>query len=116
MQVERSAFKDYSAFLAEEHRPPSKGGNTRAWHRHALSVNGERYSFLALGSKRWVYVGDTISFEWEWDASKRYRNIDPGSIRTWDKNGEPVERGERGFKPWRTASARMPASRREQRD
>jgi hypothetical protein len=100
----------------DKHRPPSKGGNTRAWHRHALTVNGEWYSFFALGQKRWAFKGDTVSFEWSWDATGRYRNIETGTFQAWDKNGEPVERGERGTKPWRTAAARIPASRREQRD
>jgi hypothetical protein len=116
MRVERNAFEDYAAHLMDKHRPPSKGGNTRAWHRHVLTVNGERYSFLALGSKRWAYVEDTIGFEWSFDPSGRYGKIDRGSIQTWAKDGTPVKCGEPGAKPWRTAAARMPGSRREQRD
>ena len=30
MRVERNVFEDYAAHLMDKHRPPSKGGNTRA--------------------------------------------------------------------------------------
>ena len=106
----------YQAFLNEPHRPPSRGGNTGAWHAHVLVVDGQKYSFLALGARKWAYVGDTVSFAWKWDASRKYRNIDPGSVTVRDKSGTIVVRGLRGTKPRRTAQARMPASRREMRD
>lgn len=106
----------YQTILIEPHRPPSKGGNTRAWHSHVLVVDGVRYSFLAIGARRWVYAGDTVSFEWKWDATKKYRNIRSDSIKVRDKNGAVIERGLRGDKPIRTAEARMPVSRREMRD
>lgn len=106
----------YTTILIEQHRPPSRGGNTRAWHSHALWIDGEKYTFRALGSKKWVYVGDRVSFRWRWDPSQRWRNIDIDSVKVADKNGTEVIRGERGFKRWRTAPTRLPASRREQRD
>lgn len=106
----------YRAFLVEPSRPPSKGGNTRAWHQHSFEIDGERYSFLALGAKRWVFTNDTVEFEWHWDESGLYRNIDPATVRTMNARGETVVRGERGTKKWRSAPARMPGSRREQRD
>lgn len=109
-------IESYSARLIEPYRPPSKGGNTRAWHRHAFQVDGHWYSFVALGAKKWIYATDDVEFVWSWDDSGKYRNVDPDTIRTMSKNGEPVVRGERGSKKWRTAPARMPASRREQRD
>lgn len=98
----------YTTILIEQHRPPSRDGNTRAWHSHALWIDGEKYTFRALGSRKWVYVGDRVSFRWRWDPSQRWRNIDIDSVN--------VVRGERGFKQWRTAPTRLPASRREQRD
>ena len=50
-----TAVSNYKIFLAEPSRPPSKGGNTRAWHQHFLEVGGQSYSFLALGAKKWIY-------------------------------------------------------------
>lgn len=116
MRVEKATVEHYAAFLKDKYRPPSRGGNTRAWHQHRLKIAGETYAFLALGAKKWVHAGDQVSFEWDWDASGKYRNIHSASIRTWDKAGNEVVRGERGSKPWRTAPARYPGSRREQRD
>jgi len=116
MRVERVTVEKYGAYLQESYRPPSRGGNTRAWHSHVLTIGGERYSFLTLGAKKWVYAHDSVSFDWNWDETKKYRNIDPDTIQVWDKHGIAVQRGERGTKKWRTAPARMPASRREQRD
>jgi hypothetical protein len=116
MQIGPIAVDSYQTYLQDKYRPPSRGGNTRAWHQHVITIGGERFSFRALGARKWVYSGDSVSFTWAWDESQRYRNIDPASVRTWDKKGEPVRRGNRGAKPWRTADARMPASRREQRD
>ncbi|TNC16420.1 hypothetical protein FF100_04020 [Methylobacterium terricola] len=115
-RVEKCAFETYQAFLKDKYRPPSKGGNTKAWHQHVIKVGDENYSFLALGAAKWAYAGDLISFEWEWDQSQKYRNITTETFRAWNKKGESVVRGNRGSKPWRTADTRLPASRREQRD
>lgn len=100
----------------EPRRPPSRGGNTRAWHVHFLEIGGATYSFKALGTKKWVFKHDTVSFEWEWDDTQRYRNVVRETVRVLDRNSKSVVRGLRGSKPYRTAQARMPASRREQRD
>ena len=108
--------KNYRTFLVDKYRPPSKGGNTRAWHRHSFEVDGATYSYLALGSRKWVYASDTVEFIWSWDATGKYRNVVTSSMATLDKNGKHVVRGERGTKKWRTAPTRMPASKREQRD
>jgi len=116
MKVEKAVVDKYTAFLKDKHRPPSRGGNTRAWHQHSLIIGGERYSFLALGAKRWVYAGDTVTFEWDWDPTQRWRNVKPETVQAFDKNGKPVERGIRGGKPWRRAETRLPVSRREWRD
>ena len=63
MRVERATVQNYRTVLTDKYRPPSKGGNTRAWHRHSLTINDESYSFWALGAKRWVYASDTVTFE-----------------------------------------------------
>jgi hypothetical protein len=110
------AVVNYKTFLAEPSRPPSKGGNTRAWHQHSFEVEGQRYSFLALGAKKWIYQSDTTQFLWEWDATGKYRNIIPETIKTLNKSGGNIVRGERGTKKRRTAESQIPASRREQRD
>jgi hypothetical protein len=115
-RVENATVESYSAFLVEHSRPPSKGGNTGALHRHSMTIDGKSYSFLALGAKKWVFAGDTVSFSFK-TTDGGYRNVLKPSLVTKDKNGAPVVRGDRGSKPTlRTAPARLPASRREQRD
>lgn len=116
MRVDNAVVDEYRAFLVDKYRPPSRGGNTRAQHQHTMIIAGERYSFLALGARKWVYANERVSFDWEWDKTKQYRNVDRRSVVAWDKNGNAVIRGNRGWKKWRTAETRMPASRREQRD
>lgn len=108
--------ENYGTFLVDKYRPPSKGGNTRAWHRHSFDVDGATYSFLALGSKKWVFASDTVEFIWIWDKTGKYRNVLTNSVVTLNKAGKPVVRGERGSKEWRSAETRMPASKRETRD
>jgi hypothetical protein len=106
----------YQKVLTDKYRPPSKGGNARAWHTHILTIKGERYSFQALGARQWVFVGDTVSFDWEWDSTRTYRNVAPESFQTQNNRGEVVVRGDRGRKRWRTADARLPARGSEWRD
>lgn len=113
--VSNRQISDYTKILTEKSRPPSKGGNGKARHTHILTIDGERYSFIAFDSKQWVFKTDTVSFTYE--ASNGYNNIAPDSIVTKDKNGKPIVRGNRGFsKKLRTADTRLPGSRREQRD
>ena len=116
MRIENQPIEDYRTFLKDKYRPPSKGGNTRAWHQHIITIGGERYSFLGLGSKKWVFARDTVTFDWSWDDTNAFRNIDAASIETCDAAGEIVVRGERGAKPWRTADTRLPARRSEWKD
>lgn len=116
-KIEKAAFESYSAVLKEPGRPPSRGGNTKAWHRHQIRIAGEPYSFLAAGAQKWAFVGDLVSFEWEWDKTKTYRNVVRETFVAYDKAGKLIRRGNRDTsKTWRTAQARLPASRREQRD
>lgn len=116
MRIDRAEIESYSVILKDKSRPPSRGGNQRAWHRHAMRISGEIYSFLAPWSGKFVYNGETTSFDWDWDESRTYRNVDRSTISAFKKNGEEVVRGERGNKVWRTADTRLPGSRREQRD
>jgi len=88
---------NYQTFLAEKYRPPSRGGNTKAWHQHVLTVGGVKYSFLAAGARKWAYAGDLITFQWGWDESKRYCNIDRATFKTTDGDGNAVVRGSRDF-------------------
>lgn len=115
-KVTEATVDGYFAGLAERYRPPSRGGNTRAWHSHTLVIGEERYGFLALGKRKWVFVGDRVSFEWKWSDCKKYRNVNALTVSTVDKAGHAVIRGERGVKKWRTAPNPLPGSRRDQRD
>jgi hypothetical protein len=115
-RVENAKIDHYGAYLKENSRPPSRGGNTRAWHQHVIKIGDVSYSWLGLGSKKWIYASDTVSFTWSFDPSGKYRNVDPESIEVRDKDGNPALRGERGSKKWRTATTRAPVSRREWRD
>ncbi|MDB4912915.1 MAG: hypothetical protein JWM95_559 [Gemmatimonadetes bacterium] len=113
--VEGKQVDGYHCYLKEPHRPPSRGGNTRALHQHVLEIEDAKYSFLALGSQKWVFKTDRVSFEYE--RKGPYRNIVKSSIETVDKNGRAVVRGNRDLKTQlRTTPSRLPASRREQRD
>lgn len=115
--VERTKVTDYRASLREPGRPPSKGGNTSALHSHSLNIEGTWYGFLALGAQKWVFTADTVTFDWAWDTTSKYRNIIKDSIRVWDKNDVLVVRGNRGSKPkLRTAQTRLPARRSDWKD
>lgn len=114
-KIENMRIDNYSTFLKEPYRPPSKGGNTNALHCHILEIQGEKYSFVALGSKQLVYKSDTVAFEYE--IKDGYKNIIVDTLTTLDRNGNQVVRGNRGYKnKLRTATARLPGSRRDQRD
>lgn len=63
MQIEKAQVQDYRVYLKDKSRPPSRGGNKRAWHQHAITIDGERYSFLAPWSGKYVYKEETVSFE-----------------------------------------------------
>jgi hypothetical protein len=115
MKIERKKISDYKLFLQEPSRPPSKGGNTNALHSHVIVIDGESYSFLSPGSQQWIFKTDSVSFEYEINGS--YKNVVKNSIVTTDKSGKEVVRGNRGHKEkLRTASTRLPGSKREQSD
>lgn len=111
--IEGAAVDDYRADIADKYRPPSRGGNTTVRHRHRVSIGGVWYSWFAVGAKKWIFKGDRVSFKYV-VTPEGYRNVLPESLRTVDKNGENVTRGERGpASVRRAAEARLPASRRE---
>lgn len=115
MKIENKKISDYKLYLKENYRPPNKGGNTTALHSHVIEIEGESYSFLALGSQQWIFKNDKVSFSFKINAG--YKNIITESIVTIDRKGQNVVRGNRGYKQTlRTAQTRMPASKREQRD
>lgn len=115
-RVEAAEVEEYWAVLKEFYRAPSRGGNTSALHLHFLRIGGEKYSFFARGSKKWVYKGDKVSFAYRM-TPEGYRNVVRSSVVTFDKDGRPVTRGDRRWKPvLRSAPQRAPCSRRERRD
>jgi hypothetical protein len=108
MRIEKATIESYGSYLKDKPRPPSRGGNTRAWHQHVIRIDGEIYSFLAAHAGKFVYKGETVSFDWEWDESKRYRNIIRDSVIAWNAQGEAIIRGNRRDKEWRSADMRAP--------
>lgn len=116
MNVEKAEVEHYGVYLKDKSRPPSRGGNKRAWHQHIITIAGERYSFLTPWSGKFVYSGETVSFAWDWDETGKYRNADSLSVVAWGQDGKPKRRGDRGSKPWRTADTRLPARRSEWKD
>nr|DAZ31452.1 MAG TPA: hypothetical protein [Caudoviricetes sp.] len=113
--VSNKKISSYEKILTEKSRPPSKGGNSKARHTHIITIDGERFSFIAFDSKQWIFKTDTVNFEYE--NNNGYKNIIPQSIVTTDKDGKRIVRGNRGYtKKLRTADTRLPGSRRECRD
>jgi hypothetical protein len=96
-RITDAQIDSYNAYLYEPSRPPSRGGDTRALHQHVIHIAGERYSFMALGARRWVFKTDRVSFDYEFNGP--YRNILKKTLVTVDANGKSVVRGNRGFKP-----------------
>ncbi len=77
-------------------------------HQHAIRIEGQYFTFLARGSRKWAYKGDSVSFDWELVDGK-YKNVVKATFRALDKNGRPVRRGDRTFKSQiRSAPVRMP--------
>lgn len=87
----------YQTFLIEAYRPPSRGGNTKALHRHQMLIDENWYSFCALGSKKFVFKTDTVKFEYV-KTPEGYLNVRKNTIVTKDAKGKMVHRGDRRFK------------------
>ncbi len=114
-QIINAKIENYTTILKEKSRPPSKGGNTKARHSHAIFIDNVMYTFLVFGSQQWAYKTDTVSFEYD-VVDDKYNNIKKETLVTVDKNGDPVVRGNRGSKKLRTADTRLPARRSEWKD
>jgi hypothetical protein len=112
-RVQDAKIGNYTTLLLEPSRSSSKGGDGRAWHAHRITIDGQHYSWKGLGFRQWIYKSDTVSFEWQYDPTGKYRNVEPDSVRVTDTHGKEVERGERGTKAWRSATQGAPVSRRE---
>jgi hypothetical protein len=116
LRIENKKVQAYYTTLTEPYRSPSKGGNTRAQHLHTMIIDNEKYTFFALGSKKFVFKGESVSFEYI-IKDGQYRNVKMHTIVSIDKNGIMHKRGNRGFKSvLRSAQQRLPTSKREQRD
>ncbi|WP_426732699.1 hypothetical protein [Myxococcus faecalis] len=115
-EIKDAQIEDYRTSLQEHSRPPSRGGNQKALHRHALIINGEEYSFFVNGRLQWVHKRDRVSFRYK-VVKGQYKNILPETLQTVDSMGRQVVRGMRGVtKKLRTVPTKPPASRRERRD
>lgn len=106
---------EYTTFLLEKSRSPSKGGNTSALHSHRLVIDDDEYFFKGRGAKKWIYKSDTCSFSYYVKGGRK--QVIKGTIVTIDKAGNKIMRGDQRAKNvLRTASQRLPCSRREARD
>lgn len=92
MRIEKSGFHAYNTYLEE---PPRAGGNTTALHRHVIIIGGDKYSFFAYGSGKFAHKGELISFDWDWDRTGEFRNIDKPSFQAFNKAGTVEMRGDR---------------------
>jgi hypothetical protein len=119
IEVIDANVEGYYTKLMESRRSSSKGGNTKALRKHSILIEGEEYSFLAIGNAKFVYEGETISFRYRIKkiGEKEYNNVDKHSVISKNSDGKEFVRGNRDYKQTlRTAIQRMPASKREQRD
>src|SRR4051812_44846013 len=113
-RIENAQIEAYGAVLTELSRPPSRGGNTTARHSHWIAIEGEKYWFIAPGSKKWVFKHDSVSFNYE--TKNGFRQICLETLEVRDKKGIIAVRGVRQAKAkLRTAGNRMPVSRHEAR-
>lgn len=92
MKIERSGFHAYNTYLEEPSRP---GGNETALHRHVIIIGGDKYSFFAHWSGKFAHKGELISFDWDWDRTGEFRNIDKPSFKAFTKDGRVEIRGDR---------------------
>ncbi|WP_429116007.1 hypothetical protein [Aeromonas veronii] len=113
--VESRKIDEYTTFLLEKHRPPSKGGNTSALHSHRVVVDGTEYYFKARGARKWIFKSDIVSFAYYKENGRNL--VIKGTIVTHDKIGNEITRGDRRAKNvLRSSSQRLPCSRREAKD
>ena len=96
-RIDGRVVSDYKVFLHEPSRPPGRGGNTTALHRHVLTIDGNDYGFFARGAQKWAFKHDLVSFAFESEEKngKTYFNIETASFSAVDGKGHPVIRGNR---------------------
>lgn len=101
MLVENVQIEKYVTLFKYKYCPLVPNEYTGLWYQHRLIIDNEVYSFLALGAQRWVFKQDTVSFEWDWDKTGKYRNIKATTLQTSNKNGKEIVRGTRkAGAPW----------------
>ncbi len=96
MKVEKVKVKKYKTYPNEVTK--GAGKNTKIWSDHYVTLeDGSFFYFEAEGTRQWAYIGDTVSFEWEWKVrdrdGKQFRTINWETFRAWDKSGEEIIRG-----------------------
>ena len=106
MRIEKSGFNAYNTYLEEPSRPPGQGGNAEALHRHVIIIGGDKYSFFAHWSGKFAHKGERISFDWDWDKTGTFRNIDKPSFEAFTKAGDREIRGDRSDTVRRIANTR----------
>jgi hypothetical protein len=62
---------------------------------HKLVIAGQTYHLVSPTRRKWVFKGDTINFDYEWDEGSKKRHILGQSVTAYDRSGAPVTRGSR---------------------
>ncbi len=102
---------EYEVKLKEPYYRPNNGDKKMAIYHHIVTVKGVKYRFQAVGSQKWIYKRDTVSFEYFVSGDENHIMSD--TIVTKDKDGYDVCRGKRvRKKQLRTAYSRIPANPR----
>lgn len=89
MKIENQKIESYMLYLKERSKS-SKIKKNQARHSHVITIEGEKYSFIARGIKQRVYKTDSVSFEFQ--VKNGHNNIDKSTIITHDENGKLVQR------------------------
>ena len=63
-----------------------------------IIIGGDKYSFFAHWSGKFAHKGELISFDWDWDRTGEFRNIDKPSFEAFTKDGRIEIRGDRSDK------------------
>lgn len=120
LYIESRLIDEYATpQLCEPSRPPSRGGNGKALHRHAFRIDSTWYSFFAAGSKKWIFKNDVVRFQFEAveKDGRVFNNVKLDTLQVLDSKGIKASRGGGTYaKKRRTSETRLPVSRREARD
>lgn len=111
LYIESRSIDEYAApRLCEPSRPPSRGGNGKALHRHAFRIDSTWYSFFAAGSKKWIFKNDVVSFQFETveKDGRVFNNVKLDTLHVVDSKGIKTTRGGGIYsKKLRTAVTRL---------